>query len=156
MIRFGLRLTLAGGREAATRLVLVAVAVTLGIGLLLLTLAGINAVHAQNDRFAWLETGAAGAQHTSGGDPLWWRLTADTFSGEQIGRVDVAATGLRSDVPPGLDRLPGPGEYFASPALAALMRDVPADQLADRYPGRLGGSIGSAGVKSPDWRGGLV
>jgi hypothetical protein len=150
MIRFGLRLTLAGGREAATRLVLVAVAVTLGVGLLLTTLAGINAVHAQNDRFAWLETGAAGAQHTSGGDPLWWRLTADTFSGEQIGRVDVAATGLRSDVPPGLDRLPGPGEYYASPALAALLRDVPADQLADRYPGRLVGTIGPAGLTAPD------
>src|SRR3954467_2055721 len=109
MIRFGLRLTLAGGREAATRLVLVAVAVTLGVALLLTTLAGINAVHAQNDRYAWLETGAAGARPSSGGDPLWWRLTADTFHGEQIGRVDVAATGPRSDVPPGLSRPPGPG-----------------------------------------------
>jgi hypothetical protein len=99
VIRFGLRLTLAGGREAATRLVLVAVAVTLGVGLLLTTIAGIHGVDAQNARYAWLETGASGAEHTSGGDPLWWRLTADTFHGEQIGRVDVAATGPRSDVP---------------------------------------------------------
>jgi hypothetical protein len=150
VILLGLRLTLAGGREAATRLVLVAVAVTLGVGLVLTTLAGINAVHAQNDRYAWLETGAAGAQHSSGGDPLWWRLTADSFHGEQIGRVDVAATGPRSDVPPGLPRLPGPGDLYASPALAALLRDVPADQLADRYPGRLVGTIGPAGLPAPD------
>lgn len=150
MIRFGLRLTLAGGREAAIRLVLVAVAVTLGVGLLLTTLAGTHAVGAQNDRYAWLETGAEGAQHSVGGDPLWWRLTADTFSGEQIGRVDVAATGPRSDVPPGLGQLPGPGEFYASPALAALIDDVPADELADRYPGRLVGTIGPAGLPAPN------
>ena len=150
MIRFGLRLTLAGGREAATRLALVAVAVTLGVGLLLTTLAGINAVHSQNDRYAWLETSASGVRHTSGGDPLWWRLSADTFGGEQIGRVDVAATGPSSDVPPGLPRLPGPGEYYASPALAELLRETPADQLADRYPGRLIGTVGPAGLPSPD------
>jgi hypothetical protein len=149
VIRFGLRLTLAGGREAATRLVLIAVAVMLGVGLLLTTLAGIHAVHAQNDRYAWLETGAAGAQHSSGGDPLWWRLTADTHHGEQIGRVDVAATGPRSDVPPGLARLPRPGEIVASPALAELLRDAPADQLGDRYPGRLVGTIGPAGLTAP-------
>ncbi|WP_029433420.1 FtsX-like permease family protein [Blastococcus sp. URHD0036] len=150
MIRFGLRLTLAGGREAVTRLALVAVAVTLGVALLLTTLAGINAVHAQNDRYAWLETGAEGVQHTSGGDPLWWRLTADTSGGEQIGRVDLAATGPASDVPPGLPRLPGPGEYYASPALARLLAEEPADQLADRYPGRLAGTIAPAGLPSPD------
>jgi hypothetical protein len=150
VIRFGLRLTLAGGREAATRLVMVAVAVTLGVALLLITLAGINAVNAQNGRYAWLETGSPGVQHTSGGDPLWWRLTADTFHGEEIGRVDVAPTGPRSDVPPGLSRLPGPGEYYASPAMADLLRDTDADQLGDRYPGRLAGTIGAAGLPAPD------
>jgi hypothetical protein len=150
VIRFGLRLTLAGGREAATRLVLVALAVTLGVGLLLTTLAGIHAVDAQNDRYAWLETGSAGAQHSTGGDPLWWRLTADTFHGEPIGRVDVAATGPHSDVPPGISRLPGPGEFYASPAMAALLRDAPADQLGNRYPGRQVGTIGPAGLPAPD------
>ena len=135
MIRFGLRLTLAGGREAATRLVLVAVAVTLGVALLLTTLAGIHAVDAQNARFGWLETGATGATHSTGGDPLWWRLTADSFHGEQIGRVDVAATGPDSDVPPGLSRLPGPGEYYASPAMADLLRDTAAPMVPASRPG---------------------
>lgn len=150
MIRFGLRLTVAGGREAAARLVLVAVAVTLGVGLLLTTLAGINAVGAQNDRYAWLETGAAGAQHSTSGDPLWWGLTADTFHGEQIGRVDIAATGPHADVPPGLPRLPGPGEFYASPSLSTLLRATPADQLADRYPGHQIGTIGPAGLPAPN------
>ena len=52
MIRFGLRLTLRGGRDAATRLVLIATAVAIGVGLLLATLAGLNAVNTQNARFA--------------------------------------------------------------------------------------------------------
>src|SRR4051794_34796841 len=150
MIRLGLRLTLRGGREAAVRLVLVAVAVTLGVGLLLTTLAGINAVSAQNARYAWLETTATGATHRTDGDPMWWRLSADEYRGELVGRVDVAPTGPHSEVPPGLSRLPGPGEIVASPALARLLHDAPADQLADRYPGRLVGTIGPAGLPAPD------
>ena len=59
MIRLGLRLTLAGGREAAVRLVVTAAAVALGVMLLLAALAGINAVNAQNGRYAWLGSGAA-------------------------------------------------------------------------------------------------
>ena len=56
MIRLGLRLTLAGGREAAIRLVITAAAVALGVMLLLSALAGINAVNAQNARYAWIST----------------------------------------------------------------------------------------------------
>ena len=59
MIRLGLRLTLGGGREAAVRLVLLVAAVGLGVGLLLIAVAGLNAVNTQNDRYAWLSTGDA-------------------------------------------------------------------------------------------------
>jgi hypothetical protein len=151
VIRLGLRLTLSGGREAVTRLALVAAAVALGVGLLLVTLAGVNAVNAQNGRYAWLNTGAQSKVEGAGrADPLWWLLTADTFRGEQIGRVDVAATGATSPVPPGITRLPGPGEYYASPALAALIRSTPAAQLADRFGGRLIGTIGDAALPAPN------
>jgi hypothetical protein len=53
-------------------------------------------------------------------------------------------------VPPGILRDPGPGQYYASPALAALLRSTPADELADRYPGHRAGVIGDAGLPSPD------
>ena len=104
--------------------------------MLLTTLAGVNAVNAQNARYAWLETRLRPRPRhaAAGADPLWWLLNADTFHGETIVRVDVAATGPRSPVPPGIARLPGPGEYYASPALAALLRSTPADQLGDRIP----------------------
>jgi hypothetical protein len=53
-------------------------------------------------------------------------------------------------VPPGITHDPGPGQYYASPALAALLRSTPANQLADRYPGRLAGTIGDAALSSPN------
>jgi len=152
MIRLGLRLTVAGGREALARLVITAVAVTIGTGLLLAALAGVNAVNAQNARYAWLETGYVhGTLATSSTpDPLLGLITSDEFEGQNITRVDVAGTGPRSPVPPGIPRLPGPGQYYASPALAKLLRATPADQLADRYEGRLVGTIGAKALPAPN------
>ena len=86
---------------------------------------------------------------TAGIAPLWWHPSGDTFDGQQITRFDVAATGASSPVPPGIPRDPAPGQYYASPALVALLRGTPADQLADRYPGRLAGTIGDAALPSP-------
>jgi hypothetical protein len=154
VIRLGLRLTFNSGREAAVRLVLIAAAVTLGAGLLLVSLAGINAVNAQNLRFAWVNSGvvaqATPAASTSGKDPLLWLLSGDYFDSQSLGRVDVAATGPSSPVLPGIARLPGPGQYYASPALSALLRSTPADQLKNRFPGHQIGIIGPAALPSPD------
>ncbi|HEX6526139.1 MAG TPA: FtsX-like permease family protein, partial [Streptosporangiaceae bacterium] len=150
MIRLGLRLTFTG-REAIIRLVLIAAAVALGSSLLLITLAGINGVNIQNDRYAWLSTGATAREaDLSGHDPLWWLLSADRFDGQLIGRIDLAATGLSSPVPPGIPHLPGSGQYYASPALAALLRDTPASELADRFGGREAGVIGDSALPGPD------
>jgi len=111
MIRLGLRLALASGREAAVRLAVIALAVTLGAGLLLATLAGVNAVNAQNLRYGWLNTGIApvATTATASTDPMWWSVRQDYFRSEVIGRVDVAALGPNAAVPPGVPRLPGPG-----------------------------------------------
>lgn len=150
MIRLGLRLTLAGGREALTRLALIAIAVAIGTALLLTTLASINAVNTQNSRYAWLETGyTAPTASTASNDPLWWSLQPDYYRGKEIGRVDVAATGPHSPVPPGITKLPGPGQFYASPALATLLHDTPDAQLADRFPGTQVGTIGPAALPAP-------
>src|SRR5580692_10857233 len=136
MIRFGLRLTLRGGREAAVRLAVTAAAVALGVGLLLITLAGINALNAQNARAAWLNTSARNAPtgaSQAAQDPLWWLYRADQFGSQVIYRVDVAATGPRSPLPPGIPQLPGPGQFYASPALSQLLHATPASQLGDRF-----------------------
>jgi len=152
MIPIGLRLTISGGREAIIRLVILAAAVGLGVGLLLTALAATNAVSTWNNRHAWFSTGSAWVPpgpvtHVA---PLWWHPSNDVFDGQPINRFDVAAAGTSSPVPPGIPRDPGPGQYYASPALAALLRSTPANQLADRYPGHLAGTIGDAALPSPD------
>src|SRR5262249_61421795 len=47
-------------------------------------------------------------------------------------------------------RAPGPGQYYGSPALATLLRSTPANQLANRNPGHLAGTIGDAALPSPN------
>jgi hypothetical protein len=150
MIRLGLRLTLGSGREALLRVLVTAAAVALGVGLLLAALAGINGLHAQSDRGAWLNSAVQPTPPASPASGLWWQPSTDSFGSQLIDQIDVAAAGPGAPIPPGMSRLPGPGQYFASPALVSLLRSQPADELRDRYPGRLVGTIGGAGLPSPN------
>jgi len=153
MIRLGLRLSLYGGKEAALRVLVTAAAVALGVGLLLASLAGVNGLHAQTDRGAWLDTSAQTSRSTSAtptSGQLWWLSSVDQFGSQGIDRVDVAAAGPNAPVPPGISHLPGPGEYYASPALTTLFKSEPANELADRYPGRQIGILGAAALPSPN------
>ncbi|GIH04887.1 hypothetical protein Rhe02_29540 [Rhizocola hellebori] len=148
MIRLGLRLAVTSGREAVIRLVIIAVAVALGVGMLLATVATVNAVNAQFGRSAWMNAAPASTAAASV-DPVWWLHRGDYFDGRSIDRIDVAATGSRAPVPPGIPRLPGPGEFYASPALAALLATTPAAQLGARFPAHQVGVIGSSALPSP-------
>jgi uncharacterized membrane protein YphA (DoxX/SURF4 family) len=162
MIRLGLRLTLKGGKEAGVRLLITVVAVAIGVGLLLIVLAGMNAINAQNARSAWLNTGSlpggpglgppgiSAASAASSSDPLWWLSTTDYFQNKAVDVIYVAATGQQSPVPPGITRLPGPGQFYASPALSKLLRTTAPDELAARFPGMQIGTIGPAGLPAPD------
>src|SRR5579872_7286298 len=150
MIRLGLRLTLGSGREALLRVLVTAAAVALGVGLLLAALAGVNGLHAQTERGAWLDTGSQVSRPAAGASGLWWLSGTDQFGNQAIDQVDLAAIGTDAPVPPGMPRLPAPGTYYASPALSALLRSEPADQLRDRYPGRQIGVLGSAALPSPN------
>ncbi|MHB1509973.1 MAG: FtsX-like permease family protein [Acidimicrobiales bacterium] len=150
MIRLGLRLTLGSGREAALRVLVIAAAVALGVGLLLAALAGVNGLQAQTDRGAWLDTSAQASSPTSTSGQLWWLSSTDQFANQAIDRVDLAAVGTNAPIPPGISHLPGPGEYYASPALTTLLQSEPANELRDRYPGHQIGTIGAAALPSPN------
>src|SRR6266508_69128 len=128
--------------------------------MLLVVLAGMNAINAQNARTAWLNSGPLlgivnapgsprGSHSTSSAKPLWWLLRTDYFGSQTIYQVDVAATGPGSPVPPGIPRLPGPGQFYASPALSRLLRSTPANELAARFPGHQIGTIGPSALPSP-------
>jgi FtsX-like permease family len=152
MIRLGLRLTLQSGREAVLRVLVTAAAVALGVGLLLIALAGVNGLNSQTDRGAWLDTAAQATSSTStpGSNALWWLFSGDQLGNQSIDRVDVAPTGPGAPMLPGIAHLPGPGQYDASPALTALLHSLPANELADRFPGRQVATIGPAALPSPN------
>ncbi len=152
MIRLGLRLSLRSGREALIRLILTTVAVGVGAALLFCVLADYHAFQISNNRQCWECTQGTGPNGTVTPTPgaELWQSSADYFEGQTIERLDLAALGPHAPLPPGLSRLPGPGQYYASPALAALLRTVPRDELGDRYPGRLAGTIGDKALTGPD------
>jgi hypothetical protein len=160
MIRFGLRLTLRGGRESLIRLIVMAFAVAVGVTMLLATMGTINALGKQNARGAWLATSTfyGGSGHkgqatnetsSTKRDSTWLYISANQYENQLIVQVDVASTGAPSLVPPGVPRLPRPGQYYASPALNSLLRSTPASQLGNRFGGTDIGTIGPAALPSP-------
>ncbi len=145
MISLGLRFSLKGGREAGFRLAFTALGVAVGVALLLFTLSGFNGLKAKDAREGWLLTSSAQPDPERGRDDLGPAVVATRPRQLRRGsliRVEVAATGARSPLTPGLERLPEAGEYYVSPALARLLASTPADVLRARFPGRQAGIIG--------------
>ena len=71
----------------------------------------------------------------------------DFYQGQTITRLDVAPLGAgRAGAARHYAGSRRPVQYYASPALAALLRTVPADELGDRFPGHLAGTIGDAAL----------
>jgi FtsX-like permease family len=146
MLSLGLRLTLRSGREALVRLVITAAAVAVGVALLLGVLAEFHAFQANANQPCWSCTTGASVPSPLPSHGELWNDSVDFYQGQTIARLDVAPLGADAPVPPGITRLPAPGEYYASPALAALLKTVPADELGDRFPGHLAGTIGDAAL----------
>jgi hypothetical protein len=146
MFRLGVQLTLHSGREALVRLLITAAAVAVGVALLLGVLAEYHAFQVNANKQCWSCTQGAPVPGTLPAHGELWNNSVDFYRGQTISRLDVAALGPDAPVPPGVTRLPSAGEYYASPALAALIRSVPAGQLGARFPGRMTGTIGQAGL----------
>src|ERR1700722_3024592 len=145
MLRLGWQFSVRSGREALTRLIVTACAVAVGVAIMLCVLADFHAFGVTNAKPCWQCTqgtlvSARSAQSAPGAE--LWNYGDDIFRGQTIERLEIAPLGPGAPVPPGVSRLPAAGQYFASPALAALIRSVPRDQLAGRFAGTLAGTIG--------------
>lgn len=147
-ILLGIRMAIAGGRETLARMALTVMGIAIGVPLILLAFTAVPVMQSHTDRLAWHRTTAA-SPATAPDHALWLAVT-DGYAGRDVVRVHVAALGPHPPTPPGVDRLPGPGETLVSPALAELLRTVPDDQLGARYPGRVVGTIGPDGLVLPD------
>jgi len=126
------RLLRGGGRQGMLGALLTFAAVAVSTGLLLLAV-GVNHGFARRaDADAWRHP----AGMSAGTATAVQALSTDYVRGRPVTVVDLAAVDGRAPVPPGMRRFPRPGEVWASPALADLMRRLPPDQLAARFPSR--------------------
>ncbi|GAA4526939.1 FtsX-like permease family protein [Nonomuraea ferruginea] len=124
------RLLKGGGRRGLLGTWLTLGAVAVATALLLFAVTANFAFQARGDRDAWRNPVAAGSGATAVEAARF-----DYVRDERMTVVDVAALpGKAPAPPPGLDRFPAPGEAWLSPALAELARELPADQLAARFP----------------------
>jgi hypothetical protein len=147
VIRLGLRLALAGGRGAVAGLGLTATAVAIGTAILLFALSFAPAVGARDARTAWRDSFV---QAPEGAEGTLVAAFEDRVGERLLTRVHVAPAGADpAPIPPAIDAMPRPGEAYVSPALAALMAELPADHLAGRI-GSVVGTIKDSSLASPD------
>jgi hypothetical protein len=149
MLRLGLQLTLRSGREALGRALMIAAAVAIGVTVLLSVFADYHAYQAVNSRPCWECTQAAPGRVAPEGSELW-NYSENIYGGKFIEVLEVAPLGAKAPILPGLTKLPAPGQYYASPALANLIKSVPSDELGDRFPGTYVGTIGAQALTGPN------
>jgi hypothetical protein len=147
MIRLGMRLATAGGRGAVTGLALTALAVAVGVAILLFALSFAPAVTERDQRTAWRDTFPT---VDDGAAATLVMVMMETVDERLLTRLHVAPAGDRpAAVPPALTSLPDPGTSYVSPALLDLIEGRPSDELGDRF-GTVVGTVPESLLASPD------
>nr|WP_237536784.1 FtsX-like permease family protein [Streptomyces sp. SID5785] len=120
-----------------------------GVCCLAIVLSVSGILEARDTRIADRQTRASDAL-IGGHGPYGLTLSReDPYGSRMLTRVFFApGTAEEMPAPPGLDRLPRPGELFVSPSLAKTLAAQPG--LKQRLPGRQAGVIGREGVADPD------
>ncbi len=145
MRRVGLRIALLSGGWSLAGAALVATTIAAGLAAMLTLLSVVPAVEHRADRAAWNQV-VTGYGPPADDGPLV--ATSQTYLADlPVAVVSVGKAVPTSPRPPGVDRLPGPGEAVVSPALARLL--VAQPEASDRY-GTVVGTIGTAGLMGPD------
>ena len=146
------------GKSNWNRLGLTAAAVALGMLMILVFMAGVNALQAQAQHSSWRYDLFDAEQNQSkkpidGITPLKAKIATDgnlnKWQNESITTVSLRAGGATS---PQLSDLPTPkdGEYYVSSGLAKVMQDHPEDNIGSRFGSKQIGIIPEALSTSPD------
>lgn len=143
----GLRLAVSGGTDSRLRAALTALGVAFGVALLLLAASVPNMVSAHTAR-------QLARMPQSGPDPVrTGRLIVDelgtTYHGADVSVVALQGIRPHPPLPPGVSRIPGPGQMLVSPALDQLLHTSSGRELARRLHARVVGTIGDSGLSGP-------
>ncbi|GAA2241114.1 ABC transporter permease [Streptomyces amakusaensis] len=154
-IGLGIRFGAFGGREGWIRNALTATGVGLGVALLLMAASLPQIMSAREDRMhARTQNWETPTERIERSDStVVWLNVSTEYRDSVIGGRLLRADGDRPALPPGVDRMPGPGEMLVSPALADLLASPDGSSLAGgRLDYRVIGVIGEAGLIDPGER----
>jgi FtsX-like permease family protein len=136
--------------DRRTRLsaILTALGVAVATALVLLLVSLPFATKARAERTLW-QIPDYGSENSG---TVSWSSSDDVVDGRTITRIDVAplTDPASIELPPGIEKLPGPGEMLRSPELAELAGERPAADLADRFDARPVGLLGEDALTFPE------
>lgn len=145
LLGLGMKLAVAGGRPAWTRLLLMAAGFAVGSSLLLVAMSIVPAIEARDDREMSLYGTSAADRDEDDIALVWW--TTERYGDSAVQTLWIEAAG-NAPVPRGLSRVPGPGEAYVSDAV--LERGPVLSALVEgRLGARIVGRIGPDGVTDP-------
>jgi hypothetical protein len=140
----GYRLAKRSRGRGRVRQFLTVFAVAVGILLILACLAAPNVIRDRQERVS----GRAALLKDGSVSQFAGLAIPDRWHGDSLTRV-LVPSGTVGPPPPGVARLPKPGEVVVSPALNKLANQSNTKALRDRLPGRVIGTIASAGLEQP-------
>lgn len=145
LVTLGVQLTWRAGHTGRARVAFMATGSGVATFVLLTALALTGMADRQRDREAAIAPRPAATADAS--TPLRGEVLGDGWHKRKLSRIVLAATGPDAPVPPGLDRLPEPGEVALSPALIDLIEQEPL--VAQRFPQRPVAIVADDGLIEP-------
>ncbi|MET9841551.1 FtsX-like permease family protein [Streptomyces virginiae] len=148
-LAMGARFASGGGREGWIRTLLTGVGVGLGVALLLISTAIPGALTARYERGDARSTMHSDTADAPGPDTLLIARIGQTYHHKDIEGHVVRAEGPNAPLPPGLKKIPGPGEMALSPALDELLKSSEGALLRERLDARVSEVVGDPGLVGP-------
>ncbi|WP_051831724.1 ABC transporter permease [Streptomyces violens] len=145
----GARFAVTGGREGWFRTALSAIGVGIGVAVLLLACSAPTVLDAWHGREKARENLGQLHEPRASDRTVRYAQADTTFHGEPVRGRLVRPDGAHPPVPPGIKRLPGPGEMVVSPALRELLAEPGSAQLRARLDYKVVGTIGDNGLLGP-------
>lgn len=148
-LAMGARFAVSGGREGWLRTALTAVGVGLGVAVLLVAASVPHMLGAREARTDARENYGFSEQVERSDRSALYDRADTTYHGERIRGRLLQPDGDHPPVPPGVTKLPGPGEMAVSPALRDLLRSPEGELLRERLPYDIVGTVAKEGLAGP-------
>jgi hypothetical protein len=147
LLGLGTRLALGHDRGTKVRSLLMATGVAVGVALLVGAMGAWAGLKVREQR-ALARGCPCGVSDRIPSDATLWAPSHDTFFDRDL-TINVVAPVGEAPVPPGIDRIPAPGQAIVSPALRDILEGPTGRLLRVRIPGRVAGTITPKGLVEP-------